>query len=98
METQGGTVTDPKAQLNPRRNPQKKPGRAGPLLAPSRFSWLSFPRKKNRGASVSGVTKHGRKLNLEKLNQVSTSPFSSSAAKSGGEIGFSHNKNPAGEA
>lgn len=42
-------------------------------------------------------TKHGSKLNLEKPNQVRTSPFSSSAAKPGWEIGFSPNKTGEGE-
>ena len=40
METQGGTVTDPKAQLNLRTNrhkPRAGVGGAGTLLARSRF-------------------------------------------------------------
>lgn len=50
-----------------------------------------------QGAPVFWETKRGRKLRLEKPNQVRTGPFSSSAANSGWETGFSHNKSRGGD-
>lgn len=52
----------------------------------------SLPGRETEGLHLLGDNTRA-KLNLEEPNQVRTGPLSSSAAKSGREIGFSHNKN-----
>lgn len=64
METAGGTVTDPKAYKPGAGWGGTGAGHSWHMVSSKPRGWLSFPRKINRKASVSGVTKHGKEIRI----------------------------------